>query len=125
MTYADAHNWATSWVYDGYATKWRLTVNIGKTKGIVFRRLKSKVYPLPLVYAGAQLEVVESFRYLGLDLDCSKSIDTASGIRAEAAGRSEWTLSSRCRELGIQGPALKLHLWDAIVKPSMLYSTEV
>ncbi len=74
-------------VLHGYATKWRLTFNIGKTKGIVFRRLKSKVYPLPLVYAGAQLEVVDSFRYLGLDLDCSKSIDTASGIRAEAAGR--------------------------------------
>jgi hypothetical protein len=112
-------------VLHGYATKWRLTVNIGKTKGVVFRRLKSKVYPLPLVYAGVQIEVVNSFRYLGLDLDCSKSLDTASGIRAEAAGRSEWTLSSRCRELGIQGPALKLHLWDAIVKPSMLYGAEV
>ena len=79
-------------------------------KRVVFKRLKSKVYPLPLMYAGAQIKVVVSLRYLGLDVNCSKSLDTASGFRAEATGRPEWTLSSRCRELGIQGPAPKLHL---------------
>ena len=112
-------------VLEMYASKWRLTVNIGKTKGIVFRRLPSQVYPLPLVYAGAPIEVVDSFRYLGLDLHCSRTLDTAGASRAEAAVRSEWALSSRCNDLGIEGPALKLHLWDALVKQSMLYGSEV
>ena len=31
-------------ILHGYATKWRLTVIIGKTNGVVFTCLKSKVY---------------------------------------------------------------------------------
>jgi hypothetical protein len=112
-------------VLQAYATKWRLTVNIGKTKAVIFSARKSQVDSLPLVYAGANIEVVESFRYLGLDLHCTKALDTAGSARSEAAGRSEWALSGRCSELGIEEPALKLHLWDALVKQSMLYGVEV
>ena len=55
-------------VLQGYAAKWRLTVNIGKTKAVAFRGRRSQVYPFQPVYGGATIEVVDSFRYLGLDL---------------------------------------------------------
>ena len=100
-------------------------VNINKTKGIIFRRLKSKVYPLPLVYAGSSIEVVDSFKYLGVELSCSDFLTTAENARAESARKAEWAMSSRCDELGIQDPALRLDLWDAIVKQNMLYGAEV
>ena len=112
-------------VLHAYASKWRLTVNIGKTKAVTFRGPNTKVYPLPLVYAGANIEEVDSFRYLGMELHCTKQFDAAGGARAETAVRSEWALSSRCSQLGIEEPALKLHLWDALVKQSMLYGVEV
>ena len=59
-------------VLHAYASKWRLTVNIGKTKAVTFRGPNTKVYPLPLVYAGANIEEVDSFRYMGMELHCIK-----------------------------------------------------
>ena len=112
-------------VLQGYAAKWRLTVNIGKIKTVVFQGRKTQVDLFKPMYAGANFEVVESFRYLGLDLHCTKELGNAGSARSEAAGRSEWALSGRCSELGIEAPALKLHLWDALVRPCMLYGVEV
>lgn len=112
-------------VLQGYAAKWRLTVNIGKTKAVVFQARKPQVDSFKPMYAGAHIEVVDSFRYLGLDLHCTKALGNAGSARSEAAGRSEWALSGRCSELGIEAPALKMHLWDALVRPCMLYGVEV
>ena len=53
------------------------------------------------------------------------SLNLAGASRSEAAARAEWALGSRCSELGIEDPALTLHLWDAMVKQSMLYGVEV
>ena len=44
-----------------YAAKWKLTVNIDKTKAVVFRQSSTnQVYPPP-IYDGASIEFVESF----------------------------------------------------------------
>ena len=98
-----------------YAAKWRLTVNIDKTKAVVFRAAasSSQVYPLPLVFDGARIEVVDSFRYLGIELHCTKPLASAAEPRTESAERAQLAMYSRCKQLGIQDPALKLQLWDA------------
>jgi hypothetical protein len=109
-----------------YAAKWRLTVNIDKTKAVVFRAAasSSQVYPLPLVFDGARIEVVDSFRYLGIELHCTKPFASAAEPRTESAERAQLAMYSRCKQLGIQDPALKLQLWDALVKPTLLYGVE-
>lgn len=109
-----------------YAAKWRLTVNIDKTKAVVFQAAasSSQVYPLPLVFDGARIEVVDSFRYLGIELHCTKPFASAAEPRTESAERAQLAMYSRCKELGIQDPALKLQLWDALVKPTLLYGVE-
>ena len=44
-----------------YAAKWKLTVNIDKTKTVVLRQSSTnQVYPPP-IYNGALIELVESF----------------------------------------------------------------
>ena len=108
-----------------YAAKWRLTVNIDKTKAVVFRTsASSQVYPLPLVYDGASIEVVDSFRYLGIELHCTKPFASAAEPRTESAERAQLAMFSRCNQLGIEDPALKLRLWDALVQPTLMYGVE-
>lgn len=46
-------------------------------------------------------------------------------IPPEAARRSECSLNCCCSQLGIEEPALQMHLWDALVKQSMLHGVEV
>ena len=112
-------------VLDTYAAQWGLTVNIAKTKAVVFRNKASQVYPLPLVVDGETIEVVDSFRYLGIDLHCAKPMAAASASRKESAERAQLGLRSRCTQLGIVDPALRVQLWDALVRPTMLYGVEL
>ena len=79
---------------------------------------------IPLVFDGARIEVVDSFRYLGIELHCTKAFASAAEPRTESAERAQQALYSRCKQLGIQDPALKLQLWDALVKPTLLYGVE-
>lgn len=72
MLYADDSALvSTSWkgpqaqlnTLQSYAAKWRLTVNIGKTKSVAFTGSRSsKVYPLQTVYGGANIAFVGSYR---------------------------------------------------------------
>ena len=110
-----------------YAAKWRMTVNIDKTKAVVFRTTAStQVYPLQLVFDGACIEVVDSFCYLGFELHCTKPCaSTVAMPRKATAEHVELGMISRCCQLGIEDPALRMHLWDALVRPTLLYGVEL
>ena len=57
-----------------YAAKWKLTVNIDKTKAVIFRQSSTnQVYPPP-IYNGASIELVESFKYLGVVITLHETI---------------------------------------------------
>jgi hypothetical protein len=107
-----------------YAVKWQLTVNIDKTKAVIFRHASNQVYPNPITYDGAAVEVVDSFKYLGIELHCTKPFASAAEPRSESGERAQLSMFSRCAVLGIDTPALKLQLWDALVQPTLLYGVE-
>ena len=110
-----------------YAVKWQLTVNVDKTKAMVFLPSTPRarqVYPLPLSFEGAPIELVQSFKYLGVELHSTKPFHTAAQSRTLPAERAQMALVTRCRQLGIGDPGLQLHLWDALVKPVLLYGVE-
>ena len=107
-----------------YAAKWQLTVNIDKTKAVIFRQQSTnQVYPTP-IYNGAPIEIVESFKYLGIELHCTKPFASAAVPRSESGERAQLALFSRCAELGIGDPALRMQLWDSLVQPTLLYGVE-
>ena len=107
-----------------YAAKWKLTVNIDKTKAVIFRQSSTnQVYPPP-IYNGASIELVESFKYLGVELHCTKPFASAALPRVETGERSQFALFSRCAELGINNPALRMQLWDCLVQPTLMYGVE-
>jgi hypothetical protein len=107
-----------------YSKRWRLTVNVKKTKVVVYTKPRSKVTSPQLTYMSASIEVLDSFRYLGVDLHSTARFAASGMDRAASAQRAALALHNRCRDLRLHDPALNIHLWDALVRPVMLYGVE-
>ena len=80
--------------------------------------------PPVLTYMRAPIEVLDSFTYLGVDISSRSAFAAASIGRAASAQRAALTLQHRCHDLSLHDPALQLHLFDALVRPVMLYGVE-
>lgn len=72
----------------------------------------------------APIEVLDSFRYLGVEVSSMHQFAAAGADRASAAQRALLALQNRCHDLRLHDPALLLHLFDALVRPVMLYGVE-
>ena len=108
-----------------YADRWGLTVNVDKTKAVIYRAVRAPVCSNPvLVYDGKRIEFVDTFKYLGIDMHCTQSFSNAGRPRKESAQRALPAMLRRCRELGISDPLLQVKLFDALVQPVMMYGVE-
>ena len=108
-----------------YADRWGLTVNVDKTKAVIYRAVRAPVCSNPsLMYDGKSIEFVDSFKYLGIDLHCTKPFAEAGLPRKESGQRALPAMLRRCRELGISDPVLQVKLFDALVHPVMMYAVE-
>lgn len=108
-----------------YATRWGLTVNVDKTKAVIYRAVRSPVCSNPvLIYEGKSIDFVDSFKYLGVDMHCTKPFTDAGLPRKESGQRALPAMLRRCKELGINDPLLQVKLFDALVQPVMMYAVE-
>ncbi|XP_060582312.1 uncharacterized protein LOC132738738 [Ruditapes philippinarum] len=107
-----------------YCEKWKLTVNIDKTKIMVFRKGGRLAEIEQWTYKGIKIDVVESFTYLGFMVSTGGSfkrgIDTLSG-KAGKAVHSLYTLT-RGMDIPIN---IQFHLFDSYVSPILCYSSEI
>ena len=73
-----------------YCNKWKLTINVSKTKVMVFR--KGGVLPRNLVfyYNGVVLEIVKEFKYLGIVFTSGGSFSEAQNTLARQAQKSNF-----------------------------------
>ena len=71
-----------------YCKRWKLTINIAKTKILVFR--KGGILPrnIPFTYNGAPLEIVKSFKYLGIVFTVGGSFSEAQNTLAGQARKA-------------------------------------
>ena len=100
-----------------------LTVNVKKTKTLVFETRASATPPL--MYAGNCIEQVDVFKYLGVMLHATKGLSPAIEYLCKAAKRAMFGLQRRCQQLHIHDPVLKCKLFDTLVKPILCYCCEV
>ena len=99
-----------------------LTVNLAKTKAVVFNQ---RTYKDSLVFAGRTVEQVDRYKYLGLVMHQNGSFTCAIESLKSAAQRALFALQARCAELGIMDVQLRCRLNDAVVKPVLSYGCEV
>lgn len=110
-------------LYD-YCRRWKLTVNINKTKIIVFRKRGRLHENEQWTYSGDNIEVVDSFNYLGFTVSSNGSfkwgIETLSGKALKAMN------SLQMLTKGMEIPMnIKFNLFDSYVTSILCYSCEI
>ena len=100
-----------------------LTVNVKKTKTLVFEHRKSATPAL--LYEGDPMEQVYDFKYLGILMHGTRGLSPTVEFLCKAARRTMFGLYRRCQQLSIHDLVLKCKLFDTLVKPILCYCCEV
>ena len=106
-----------------YCTKWKLTVNVQKTKVVIFSRGLVRIAPA-FVYGNQHIEIVRQYTYLGVVFYANGKFDVAITQRIDQATLALNALKWRARKLRLPLD-VTLELFDKCVKPVLLYGCEV
>ena len=111
---------------EAYCSKWRLTVNVPKTKVVVFdnRRCAPPRGSHRFTYAEQLVECVEKFKYVGLWFHESGRVRHTLADVLSASRRAMFSCIGRVTRLGPVPVSLKIALFNAYVRPVMLYCAE-
>ena len=106
-----------------YCKLWKLKINTEKTKILVF----SSGRPLANLHFyldGSEIEIVNDFNYLGILFSRTGNFNKAVQKQAEKATKAMYEVLKRGRvhNLSIE---CQLELFDKMVKPILLYGSEV
>ena len=109
-------------MYD-YCSTWDLDVNEDKTKIAIFskRKFHSNVV---FTYNNKPLEIVEDFPYLGILFNYNGNFSKAKKRLVDQARRAMFSVIQKSRKLNLP-VSLQLHLFDTMIAPILLYSSEV
>ncbi|MCO5605801.1 hypothetical protein L7F22_059985 [Adiantum nelumboides] len=100
-----------------------LIVNGFKTKVMLVKTL-NKEKPC-IVYNKEPLEVVESFKYLGLEVPANHKWKDCAMRRLEAGKRAYYAFENMCNAGEIKCWALNKYLFDTLVTSVLLYGVEI
>ena len=104
-----------------FCNAWSLTVNVAKTKIMVFGMRSTESLSLTFIYDTQEVERVSQFKYLGLTFDAIKGALYAPDELVVAGTKACNALRRRCAEMHIQDQLQKCKLFDALVKPILSY----
>ena len=109
---------------ESYCDKWRLTVNIKKTKIMIFRkgRLRQNI---SFFYKGEKLEIVEKFTYLGIVFTTGGSFNNAFETLSGQAIKALHKLQLDLNKFPCITVKHKLDLFDKLISPILNYASEV
>ena len=102
-----------------------LTVSLEKSKVVVFQKGGFLAAREKWVLGGIQLEVVNSYKYLGLFLSTRHSFAAAVEDAAIGAKKSTIEILSALKMIGCNSPDVFFKLFDAQVVPTLLYAAEI
>jgi Reverse transcriptase (RNA-dependent DNA polymerase) len=112
-----------------FCNEFGLRVNLEKTKVVVFgprsERVTTTVECLPFKFGGQVIEVVDKYRYLGIDFHARDNFRAAVNSLRVRGRAASFAMQQRCRELGIWDPKLKSQLFDSLVVTILHYGFEV
>ena len=104
-----------------------LQVNVAKTKIMIFgSRTPILRTPYKFFISNEALEVVSNFKDLGLTINRNVAWPSSCITKLiEPAKRALYALKAKCLEIGIAHPSQIVQLFDALVKPILLYACEI
>jgi len=107
-----------------YCTEWKLKVNCQKTKVTVFGNSKSKRENFSFTYMGNPIEIVDSFKYLGVIFNFNGNFHKWKKELSNQGIRTMYSVISKSRALGLSID-IQLELFDRMVIPVLTYACEV
>ena len=106
-----------------YCCMWNLSVNVSKTKVVIFSRGKVRKYP-KFSLGGNNIEVVDDYMYLGVKMHYNGRYATALKENYGRASRAMFTMLCKARKL-LLPVDIQLKLFDSVVVPVLLYGAEI
>jgi hypothetical protein len=106
-----------------YCDKWGLTLNLTKTKIIIFNKTGYPIQKFQFTYRGDYLDVVQSYCYLGITFSSSGSL-----IKPACKRLCDQALKAifKIRQLDIRNNILTaLKLFNSLIVPILTYGTEI
>jgi len=108
-----------------YCTQNSLSVNIDKTKIMVFARSKCRIKKLPsFTYGEIVLELVEDYLYLGVKFNWNGSFVKAKKYMFDKALKAMFCIIEKGRRLSLPIDVM-FKLFDTCVSPILMYGCEV
>ena len=112
-------------VLSEYCARWKLKVNVSKTKILVFRKGGMLPRNLVFTYDSEPLEIVKSFKYLGIVFTTGGSFSETQTTLAGQAQKAIFKLNKYMYKFTFITPKHKLELFDKLVSPILSYASEV
>lgn len=107
-----------------YADKWKLEVNVSKTKMVVFRNGGKIKYYEKCFYNDVELDIVDVFTYLGVDFKFNGKFDCTQNSIATKARKCTFNLFKKVKDNNLNVETT-LSLFDTYVSSVLHYGCEV
>ena len=106
-----------------YCQKWKLKINESKSNIIIFGKVRNR-NRLTFTINGELINIVNSFKYLGLEFNKNRRYTTAIKCNLAKARRAAFAIFKKSKSLNLS-VSCQLHILNAIVKPILLYGCEI
>ena len=110
--------------YD-YCQKWKLTVNVDKSKVMVFRKGGRLPQNLVFMYGDLNLEIVKKFNYLGIVFTPGGSFSEAQATLSGQALKAIFAMNRYLNKFVHLKPSHIFDLFDKLISPILNYGSEV
>jgi hypothetical protein len=110
---------------EAFCLDWKLRINTNKTNIIIFRRSRSPNNKTSFQIYGKDIEVVESITYLGIRFSSAGDFKLALTDLKTKAMRAMFKIDSCLKDKCFLNAHTELKLFDALVKPILLYGCQV
>ena len=106
-----------------YCTTWSLSVNVDKTKVVIFSRGKPRKVP-HFVFGNEPVQVIEDFRYLGVTFDFNNKFNKCKSYLYDQASKAMYSVIQKAKKFQLPVDIM-LDLFDKLVIPILTYGAEV
>ena len=113
---------ALSAVYE-YCRIWNLTVNVDKTKIVIFSKKKTTEYPA-FLFGHRNIQVVDHYVYLGVIFNFNGSFQKAIDKQVTQGRKAFYSLLNKIRKLHLPID-ISIELFNQLVTPVLLYGCEI
>ena len=110
--------------FEIYCQKWNLTVNVDKTKIVVFRKAGHLAHNESWTYNNQDVEIVSTFNYLGIVLSSGGSFIPATKTLADKGLRAMHCLLETIKETQVP-IKIMFNLFDSLVASVLSYGCEI